>query len=111
MNEIQSIEDFKTLKVGDKVYWKGEKKGYTVKARNERYIIVVKMLFGKPCYSILDLQEGICSTNDFVFNPYDYAEQEDIEQSLVDLNNGEYELSRRHQAYILQVIYRYELCK
>jgi len=109
MNEINGLNEFKNLKVGDKIYWRNEKRGYTIKAKNERYIIIVKILFGKPYYSILDLEECICSTNDFVFNPYDYRNQVDIEQSLIDLEKGEYKLSRRNQAYILQVIDRYKL--
>lgn len=109
MNEINSLEDLKNLKVGDKIYWKNEKKCYTIKAKNDRYLIVVKILFGKPHYSILDLQEGVCSTNDYIFNPYDYSNQEDIDKSLIDLEKNEYELSRRNQAYILQVIDRYKI--
>lgn len=109
IKQIDSLEDFKNLKVGDKIYWKNEERGYTIKARSERYIIVVKMMFGKPYYSILDLEQCICSTNNYVFNPYDYCKQDDIEQSLMDLVNGEYELSRRNEVYILQVIDRYKI--
>jgi len=109
MNEIKSIEDFQVLKVGDKLYWKGEKRGYTIKARSDRYIIVVKIMFGKANYSILDLKEGICSTDDYVFSPYDYSIQEDIEQALKGIIEGEFELSRRRQAFILQVIDRYRI--
>lgn len=109
MHEINDLDEFKTLKVGDKIYWRNEKKGYIIKAKDERYIIVTKKLFGKLYYSILDLEQGICSTNDYVFNPYDYDNQEEIDKSLMDLNKGEYQLSKRNQAYILQVIDRYEM--
>lgn len=109
MNEINGLDSFENLKVGDKIYWKNEKRGYTIRARNERYIIVVKMMFGKPYYSILDLKEGICSTDDYVFGIYDYSIQEDIEEVLKGLIKGEVCLSRRRQAYVFQVIDRYKV--
>ncbi|NRU52494.1 hypothetical protein [Clostridium beijerinckii] len=109
MYEINDLDEFKTLKLGDKIYWKNEKKGYTIKAKDERYIIVTKKLFGKLYYSILDLEKGICSTNDYVFNPYDYDNQEEIDKSLIDLNKEEYHLSKRYRACILQVIDRYKI--
>jgi hypothetical protein len=109
MYGINDLDEFKTLKIGDKIYWKNEKKGYIIKAKDKRYIIATKKLFGNIYYSILDLEKGICSTNNYVFNPYDYDNQEEIDKSLIDLNKGEYQLSKRHQVYILQVIDRYKI--
>jgi hypothetical protein len=106
IKRVFSLEDFKNLKVGDKVYFKKEKQGYIIKARNERYLIVVKVVFDKAKYSILDIEEGICSTNDLVFNSYDYRKQEDIEECLKDLEKGICRLSKRNEAEILKTTYK-----
>lgn len=96
-------EILKNIKVGDKLFWVNQKQPYTVKARNKRYIIVTKPFNLKKtvCYSIIDTKCLICGPNNYVFNPYDYSKQEDIEQSLKDLGKGEYEISYRHQANFL----------
>ncbi|WP_195970244.1 hypothetical protein [Clostridium thermobutyricum] len=97
-------EELKELKIGDKVFWNDEKEGLIIKARNERYLIAAN----EEEYSIIDLKEGICSTNDYVFNPYDYKNQDDIDKSLSDLENGKYGLSRRNKSEISKVIVNYE---
>lgn len=98
------------LEVGDKIYWIGQKRPYAIKARDERYIICTQ-----PCnfhksvmYSIIDTEELICAPNNLVFNPYNYKKQEDIEQSLNDLEKGEYELSYRHRANFIKCFDRFK---
>lgn len=87
------------IKVGDKIHFYGEKQGYVVKARNDRFAICTKPFNLKKTvfYTIIDFEKWIRSTNDYVFKPYDYKDIKDIEESLLDLEKGEYELSRRNQ--------------
>jgi hypothetical protein len=93
----------KNIKVNDKVYFSDEPRiAYWVKARNDRYAILTRPYNPRRTviYSIWDMEKKIRSTNDYVFNPYDYNKQEDIDQSLTDLMNGEYQLSRRNQVKV-----------
>lgn len=48
-------------KVGDKIYFKEEKRPYTIRACDERYLICTKPFNPKHTvmYTIVDLQEGI----------------------------------------------------
>jgi len=82
-----------SLKVGDKIKFTPEKQRYTVKAKSDRYIICTKPfnLMHTVLYTIIDLERLVRGTNNMIFNPYDYAVQEDIDECLVDLdyhNNG-----------------------
>lgn len=110
--ELENLykEILKLLKVGDKIYYKNEKRGYEIKARNARYLICTKPFNPKRTvtYTILDSEELINSTNNCVFNPYDYTSQKDIDESLVDLENGLYELSSRRQVRTIRFIDRYK---
>ena len=103
-------EILKFLEVGDKIYIKGEKRGFEIKARNERYLICTKPFNPKKTvtYTILDSEELINSTNNFVFNIYDYSIQKDVEESLVDLIEGKYELSQRRQVNTVNLIDRFK---
>lgn len=82
---------------GDKVQFAEEKTKYTVRACNDRYLICTRSYNPKKTviYCIVDLVDDIRSTNDYVFNPYDYVLDVDCEKSLTDLIAGEYKLSRR----------------
>lgn len=103
-------EILKFLELGDRLYFKGEKKGFEIKSRNQRYLICTKPFNPKKTvvYTILDSEELINSTNNYVFNPYDYLSQADIDESLVDLVADKYELSRRHQVNTISVIDRFK---
>lgn len=103
-------EILKFLEIGDKIYFRGEKRGYEIKARNERYLICTKPFNPKHTvtYTILDSEELINSTNNCVFNPYDYSIQKDIDESLVDLTKGRYELSQRRQVDTIKFIDRFK---
>lgn len=52
-------------------------------------------------YTLVDEQSGVRSTNNKVFNPYDYREKEDCDKCLQDLISGDVELSRRNQVPLL----------
>jgi len=77
-----------SLKVGDKIKFIAEKQRYTIKAKSERYIICTKPFNLKKTvlYTIIDLERLVRGTNNMIFNPYDYAVQEDIDECLIDLD-------------------------
>lgn len=89
-----------TLKVGFKIWFEGERQGYTVKACDDRYAICTKPFnpLKTVLYTIVDFKEGIRGRNNLIFNIYDYKKQEDIDQCLKDLNSevDPTQVSHRH---------------
>ena len=88
----------RSLNVGDKIKFNTEKQRYTVKAKNERYLICTKPynLIHHVLYTIIDLDRFVRGRNDRIFNPYDYMMQEKIDRCLGDLISGKVEVSWRH---------------
>lgn len=86
-------------KVGDRIKFAEEKRAYTIKACNERFLICTKPFNPKHTvlYTIVDLQEGIRGRNWWVFNIYEYMDDADCKQCLDDLISGECEISHRHR--------------
>jgi len=87
------------IKVGSKVYFSGEKRPYIVKAFDGRYAICTKPfnLQQTVLYTIVDFKNVIRSSNNLVFNSYDYMVQGDIDRCLADLKSGKIELSQRNK--------------
>lgn len=83
------------VKVGDKVHIRGERIGYIVRARDERYIICTKKIANNDVqYFIVDLIEKRRAPDDMIFcRGYETTEQ--CEERLRELENGELALSRR----------------
>ena len=82
--------------IGDRLYVSGEVKPYTVRARDERYIIATK-----PCnihhtvlYFIIDLVKGLRGPDNMIFCS-GYETQEQIDNRLQQLQNGDIEVSMR----------------
>ena len=84
------------VKVGDKVYVPSEKKPYKVRARDDRYIICTKPfnLQRTVLYFIVDLVDKWRAPDNMVFCR-GYETDEDCQERLAELQNGEIELSRR----------------
>ena len=82
--------------IGDKVYIPSEKRPYTVKARDDRYIICTKPfnLQNTVVYFIIDLVEKWRAPDNMVFC-FGYETDEDCLERLKDLQEGTIELSRR----------------
>ena len=82
------IKYCQNLKIGDKIKFKSEKQKYTVQAKSDRYIICTKPFNLKQTvlYTIIDLTRLVRGPNNSVFNPYDYAVQEDIYECLNNLD-------------------------
>lgn len=84
------------VEVGDKVYIPNEKRPYTVKARDDRYIICTKPynLKGSVFYFIVDIKEKRRGPDNMIFcSGYDTDEQ--CAERLKELQNGEIEVSCR----------------
>jgi hypothetical protein len=90
------------IQLGSKIYFAREKRPYTVKARDSRFVICTKPFnpLHTVQYTILDFQLGMRGPNNLVFNSYDYTVQADIEQCLRDLNNPETGLELSHRRSI-----------
>lgn len=83
---------------GSKIKFAEEKQAYTVKATDGRYAICTKPFNLKKTviYTVVDIKSKIRSTLDYIFSPYDYTKQSDINRALKDLQTGEAGLSRRN---------------
>lgn len=96
--------DYSKLKVGDKVYVSTEKAAYTVMARNSRFIICNRKIYGKRdpdgsyqyWYFICDLDRNVRGKDNHVFSIHDYITSQDCEKALKDLEAGELEVSYRN---------------
>ena len=84
------------VKVGDKVYVPTDKRPYTVKARDERYIICTKPFNVQHTvlYFIIDLVEKWRAPDNMIFCS-GYESTEDCIERLKELQDGTIELSRR----------------
>lgn len=99
------------IKIKDKIYFSSEKTPYTIKAFDGRYAICTKPYNFKKTviYTIIDFKNNIRSTNNLVFNMYDYKILNDINECLNDLKTGDVELSRRNSVELdITKVYRVE---
>lgn len=95
--------DYSKLKVGEKVYVNTEKTPYKVIARDERFIICNRPIYGKLdndgkhryWYFICDLERGVRGKDDLIFSVYDYRTKEGCEEALLALQQGKMEVSCR----------------
>jgi hypothetical protein len=84
--------------IGDKVWFRGERRPYTVKACDERFIICTKPfnLKNTVIYTIVDLQKGIRGTEDLIFC-MGFETDEQCAEALKRLQSGESEISHRNR--------------
>ena len=87
-------------KVGDKIYFKGEKFPYVIQACDKRFLVCTKPFNPKQTvqYTIVDLEKGIRGADNYWKwgGHYDYSKQEECQQCLKDLYRGEVEISSRN---------------
>jgi len=116
----------KLLTTGQSVYFFSDALPFEVKAISKRYAVCVrplnrkndaamiknrvemaayssfldayKALKSSPVYTIVDFERQICSTNNLVFNSYDYFDEGDCLKTIIALLDGEIELSHRNKA-------------
>lgn len=84
------------VEIGDKVYIPNEKRPYTVKARDDRYIICTKPFNPQKTvlYFIIDLVDKWRAPDDRIFCS-GYETDEDCQERLKELQSGELGLSVR----------------
>lgn len=82
--------------VGDKAFVPGEKRPYKVRARDDRYIICTKPFNPKHTvqYFIIDLERKMRGPDNMIFCS-GYETDEDCEERLKELQDGEIEVSMR----------------
>lgn len=86
------------LEEGSKVWFREEVRPYTVKASNDRYAICTKPFNLKKTvlYTIVDLKEGVRGSDDLIFC-MGYETQDEINNALKRLKDGEMEISHRNR--------------
>jgi hypothetical protein len=84
------------VQIGDKIYIPDQKKPYRVRARDERYIICTKPYNPKHTvlYFIIDLEDKWRGPDNMIFCS-GYETDEDCQERLKELQNGEIEVSQR----------------
>ena len=87
---------YKDIKPGDKVFVPLEVRPYTVRCRDDRFIICTKPFNMKKTvmYFIIDTVEGVRGPDDRVFYS-GYETQEQCEERLKELQTGLIEVSKR----------------
>jgi hypothetical protein len=86
------------FKPGLKIWFKCEKRPYTIMACDERFIICSKPFNPKKTflYVIVDLKEEIRGADNYRCK-FDYANIYECEEALKELNSGELEISHRNR--------------
>ncbi|WP_039245719.1 hypothetical protein [Clostridium novyi] len=99
-------EKLLNLKIGDKVFWKGESIPLTVRAKNERFIIVARPIPDNFEYSIIDTEEMICGPDDRIFGVFDYLDPKDCAEALKCLSDekDDFDISYRNRANCIDVL-------
>lgn len=85
--------------VGDRIRFKEEKRPYTVRACDERFLVCTKPYNLRPHtvqYTIVDLVEEIRGTDGYSISPYDYYSDKDCQDYLEELQSGESHISYRN---------------
>lgn len=92
--------------VGDKVFFAEEKRPYTIRACNERFLICTKPfnLAHTVLYTIADLKEGIRGTDGYSMGPYSYQSDEDCRAFLAELIQGAAIDERNEKSEIIEDI-------
>lgn len=85
--------------VGDKIKFAEEKRPYTIRACNDRFLVCTKpfALRHTVLYTIVDLHERIRGTDWWILGVYDYMDDADCEWCLEELILGECEISYRNR--------------
>lgn len=119
-----NTETGKYLKVGQDIFFKGEKLPMTLNALGERFAVCTRKLHRREdadllhfevergaynsfteaynelkddlIYSCLDFESNRRAPHNIIFNCYDFRNQEDIDSLLKDLECGKAELSSRN---------------
>lgn len=87
------------IKVNDIVRIERWKQGLRVKAVSEdgKWVIASKKAFGSSLYTIINTEEKIAGTDNWILGRFDYNNIEECQEVLKELIKGKTEISRRRQ--------------
>ncbi|CAH0190625.1 hypothetical protein [Rhodococcoides fascians] len=97
--KITTLYESRKVPVGAKIWFRNETQGYTVRASNVAFCVCTKPFNAQKTvlYSIIDWEQGIRGPEDLIFGRG--AETDEQCQQMLDrLTNGESEVSIRHHA-------------
>lgn len=95
---MQLVITIENAEVGDRVKFYGERLAYTIRARNNRFIICSKPFNIRRTilYTIIDLVRGVRGRDNLIFGRIGgYTTQQSFEDALAELDAGLMEVSRR----------------
>lgn len=95
MQKLLGPKRFTIPPLGARVYVPDERRGYVVRARNDRFAVCTKPHFSTVLYFILDAAEGWRAPEGVVFG-LGAESKDDCEEMLERVTLAETELSRRH---------------
>lgn len=82
--------------LGSRVYVPGEKRPFTVRARNDRFAVCTKPHFKTVRYFVLDAENGVRGTENLIFCMGAETDAE-CEEMLARVTAGESEVSHRNR--------------
>lgn len=87
--------------VGQKIWFNNEKRPYTVRACDERFVVCTKPFNPQRTvlYTIIDLEQNIRGTENLIFC-MGFESDEDCQEALERLQTKETEVSHRNQVYL-----------
>jgi hypothetical protein len=96
---ICGLWEFRRVPVGAKMWFKGEKQGYTVQASNVAFVVLTKPFNARKTvlYCIVDWERNMRGPEDLIFSR-GAETREECEEMLERLTLGESEVSQRHHA-------------
>lgn len=101
------VAAFRKVEPDSKIWFKGEKQGYTVRASNVAFCICTKPFNPRNTvlYCIIDWEQKIRGTENLVFG-MGAESDEDCKEMLERVTNGETEVSKRNYTELYIVKYK-----
>lgn len=104
---IAGLYEFRKIPAGAKVWFRGEKQGYTVRASNTAFCVLTKPFNAQKTvlYTIIDWEQKIRGPEDLVFGAGAETDEQCAEM-LERLTQGESEVSSRYDLKLDIVKYK-----
>lgn len=104
---LAGLYEFRKIPVGAKIWFEGEKQGYTVRASNVAFCVCTKPFNARKTvlYTIIDWERKQRNYEDLIFGMGAETEKE-CQEMLERLTNGESEISERGPAKLRIVKYK-----
>lgn len=105
--QLPDIYESRRVPVGAKIWFEGEKQGYTVRASNVAFCVCTKPFNAQKTvlYTVIDWEQDIRGTENLVFG-MGAESDEDCEEMLERLTLDETEVSHRNRVPLNIVKYR-----